>query len=165
AAGTDFATLLAENGLTSNPIGTRTRDQVTDTVLANSAFSLPENGIAIIDGVAGRRAIHISAIEPAGTPTLEEASEAISARLASTQARSEINEILDQVEELRAAFRPLAEIAGRFNLDLYDATGTAGGVMLGDLPHVAPAGCPRVTPASCRRSQRPRTPPHPLAHH
>jgi peptidyl-prolyl cis-trans isomerase D len=163
AAGTDFATLLAENGLTSNPIGTRTRDQVTDTVLANSAFSLPENGIAIIDGVAGRRAIHISAIEPAGTPTLEEASEAISARLASTQARSEINEILDQVEELRAAFRPLAEIAGRFNLDLYEAEVTSGGVELSILPHLTPEDRPRVTQAIFRATEGQLTPSLPMA--
>lgn len=162
-AGTDFATLLSENGLTSNPIGTRTRDQITDAVLADSAFSLPLNGIAIIDGVAGRRAIHISAIEPEGQPTLEEARESISARLAAAEARGEINEILDQVEELRAAFRPLAEIAGRFNLDLYEANVTSGGVELSILPHLTPEDRPRVTQAIFRATEGQLTPSLPMA--
>lgn len=163
AAGTDFATLLADNGLTATTIGTLTRDQVTDSVLANSAFSLPENGIAVIDGVAGRRAIHVSAIEPSGQPSLEDARENIAARLAATEARSEINEILDQVEELRAAFRPLSEIAGRFKLDLYEAEVTSGGVELSILPNLTPEDRPRVTQAIFRATEGQLTPSLPMA--
>ncbi|MCW5723315.1 MAG: peptidylprolyl isomerase, partial [Devosia sp.] len=107
AAGTDFAMLLAENGLAATTVGTLTRDQVTDAALGNSAFSLEQGGMAIIGGVAGQRAVHVSAITPSGQPTLAEAREGIVTRLATAEARSEINEILDQVEELRAAFRPL----------------------------------------------------------
>src|SRR5690606_378803 len=87
----------------------------------------------------------------------------ISARLAAAEARSEINEILDQVEELRAAFRPLAEIAGRFNLDLYEANVTSGGVELSILPHLTPEDRPRVTQAIFRATEGQLTPSLPMA--
>lgn len=163
AAGTDFATLLAETGLTASTVGTLTRDQVTDAALGNAAFGLDQGGIAIIDGVAGRRAVHVSAIEPSGQPTLAEAREGIVTRLATAEARSEINEILDQVEELRAAFRPLSEIAERFGLDLYEADVTASGAELNVLPNLTAEDRPRVSQAIFRANEGQLTPSLPMA--
>ena len=40
-----------------------------------------------------------------------------------TAARAEFNDMLDQIEELRAAFKPLTEIASRFNLTLDERPG------------------------------------------
>lgn len=145
--GRAFADLVAEAGLTPTTVGTLTRAQVTDAALGDAAFALPADGFAIIDGVAGRRAIHVSAIEPAAQTTLEEARPAIVERLAGAEARNEINDVLDQIEELRAAFRPLSEIAGRFGLEVRELDVTAGGEALADVPNIVPEDRTRVSQA------------------
>src|SRR5215217_732584 len=121
AAGKDFATLVSEAGLSATTVGTLAQAQVTDPALATAAFGLERGGVAVIDGVAGKRAIHVSAINVAGEPTLEEARDRIVTSLSTAAARTEITDVLDQIEELRAAFQPLPEIAARFGLDLYEA--------------------------------------------
>ncbi|SFV32702.1 peptidyl-prolyl cis-trans isomerase D [Devosia crocina] len=163
AEGRDFATLIAEVGRTPTGLGTLARNQVTDPTLAEAAFGLQEGGVAIIPGVAGKRAIHVSAINPARQPTLEEAREQIANSLAMAEARTEINEVLDQVEELRAAFQPLTDIAARFDLDLYEADVTVGGSQLDVLPNLAPEDRSRLSQAIFNAREGQLTPSVPQA--
>lgn len=162
AGGKDFATLLTENNLTATPIGTLARAQINDTALATAAFELPEGGATVIDGVAGKRAIHVTAIVPAGQTTLEEAREGIANGLATAAARNEINDILDQIEELRAAFRPLPEIAERFGLDLYEADVVAGGSQLDIMPNLTAEDRTKVSQAIFKANAGQLTPSIPL---
>lgn len=162
ASGKDFATLLTENNLTATPIGTLARAQINDTALAAAAFELPEGGATVIDGVAGKRAIHVTAIVPAGQTTLEEAREGIANGLATAAARNEINDILDQIEELRAAFRPLPEIAERFGLDLYEADVVAGGSQLDIMPNLTAEDRTKVSQAIFKANAGQLTPSIPL---
>lgn len=162
ASGKDFATLLTENNLTATPIGTLARAQINDTALATAAFELPEGGATVIDGVAGKRAIHVTAIVPAGQTTLEEAREGIANGLATAAARNEINDILDQIEELRAAFRPLPEIAERFGLDLYEADVVAGGSQLDIMPNLTAEDRTKVSQAIFKANAGQLTPSIPL---
>lgn len=128
AAGKPLADLLSETGLTVNELGTLTRAQINDSQLADAAFSLPEGGYIVIDGVGGnKRVITVSAVTPGGTVSLADAHDEISWKLALAAARSEYNDILDQIEELRAVFKPLPEIAARFNLPVYPVALTADG--------------------------------------
>jgi len=161
--GKDFATLVSEAGLTATNVGTLTRAQVTDTALANAAFSLEQGGTTVIDGVAGKRAVHVSAIEPTGQPTLEEARQQIVTSLGMAEARNEINDVLDQIEELRAAFRPLPEIAERFGLQLYQLDVTAGGNQLDALPNLQPDERTKVSQAIFKATAGQLTPSVPLA--
>lgn len=147
AAGTDFNTLVTEAGLRVSSLGTLAQSQVTDTGLANAAFGLGEGEFTIIDGIGGKRAVHVSAIEEAREPTLEEARGDIVARLSTAQARNEINDVLDQVEELRAAFQPIEQIAERFGLPFYEAAVSASGIELAVVPTLAPADYSRVAQA------------------
>lgn len=147
SAGRPFADLVAEAGLTPTAVGTLSRADVTDAALAEAAFALPADGYAVIDGVAGRRAIHVSAIEPEAQTSLEEARPAIVERLASAEARTEVNDVLDQIEELRAAFRPLPEIAERFGLEVRDLEVSAGGEALEALPNLTPEDRQRISQA------------------
>ena len=163
AAGKDFATLLTENGLTATSLGTLTRAQVTDTALAAAAFGLEQGGTTVIDGVTGKRAVHVSAIEATGQPTLEEAREQIVTSLSMAAAREDINNVLDQIEELRAAFRPLPEIAQRFGLDLYEADVTAGGTQLQILPNLQADERSKVSQAIFKATAGQLTPSIPLA--
>ena len=146
-AGTDFAALVAEAGVTPSTIGTLTRDQVTDPTLAAAAFGLEEGGFTIISGIGGQRAIHVPEIQPESQQTLEEVRDDIVQRLGTAEARTEINDILDQVEELRAAFQPLEDIGARFNLPVYEAAVTAGGAQLSVMPTVAPTDYARISQA------------------
>lgn len=147
AAGTDFGTLIAQSGLTPTGLGTLAQSEVTDAALASAAFGLPEDGFAIIDGISGKRAIHIVEIEPAGEPTLEEARDDIVTRLTQAQARTEINDVLDQIEELRAAFQPIGQIADRFGLPVYEVAVTASGAELSALPNLSAEDRSRVAQA------------------
>ena len=147
AAKTPFATLVANNGLTPTSLGTLAQSAITDATLASTAFGLPADGFAIVDGVAGKRAVHVTAIEAGGQTSLEDARDTIAQNLALAEARKEIADVLDQVEELRAAFKPLTEIAGRFNLDLYQTDVTASGSELAVIPDLAPEDSTRVAQA------------------
>ena len=147
AANTPFATLVADNGLTPTSLGTLAQSAITDATLASTAFGLPADGFAIVDGVAGKRAVHVTAIEAGGQTSLEDARDTIAQNLALAEARKEIADVLDQVEELRAAFKPLTEIAGRFNLDLYQTDVTASGSELAVIPDLAPEDSTRVAQA------------------
>src|SRR5690606_18568590 len=162
AEGKDFATLVSEAGLNVTTVGTLTRAQVTDATLGNAAFGLAQGEFALIAGIGGQRAVHVSSIEAAGQPTLEEARADIVRSLSVAQARTEINDVLDQVEELRAAFRPLAEIAERFGLQLYEADLTAGGNQLDVMTNVTPADRTKVSQAVFKNVQGQLTPSIPV---
>ena len=142
-----FAELAAEAGLTPSQIGTRARAELTDANLAATAFSLEPGTFAVIDGVAGRRAVFVSAVEPGGTPALEDVSDRLAAELAESEARRNYAEILDQVEELRAAFRPLDEIAERFDIPLESIDLTASGIELEAVATLPADARQRVTSA------------------
>lgn len=145
--GTSFQTLVADAGLTPTALGTLAVTDINDSALATTAFGLPENGFAVIDGVAGKRAVHVSAIEAGGQTSLEEAKADIAQSLALAAARNDIANVLDQVEELRAAFRPLSEIAERFGLKTYDAAVTASGTELDVLPNLSAEDRSRLSQA------------------
>lgn len=138
AAGRPLSELLAETGLTPSDLGTLTRNQISDSALAEAAFGLSDTGFAVIEGVGGnKRVVAVTAITPAGETSLEDARAEITRQLATAAARAQYNDILDQIEELRAAFRPLSEIADRFGLTLHDVGLTASGAelsVLTDLP-------------------------------
>lgn len=147
AAGTDFGTQIAEAGLTPSSLGTLTRGEVTDARLAEAAFGLEEGGFAIIAGVGGKRAVHVAEIQPERAPTLEEARDDIAESLATATARNRVNEVLDQIEELRAAFRPIEEIGERFDLPVRKLDVTSGGAELAAVPDLDPSDYQRVAQA------------------
>jgi peptidyl-prolyl cis-trans isomerase D len=134
AAGTPVSQLVAAAGVTPTDLGLRAQSEVTDASLATAAFALTgTDDVAIISGIGGaKRAIYVSEIQPAHQETLDEAREEIVRKLSTEVARGEIADMLDQIEELRAAFRPLSEIAERFNLKVATVAVTAGGAELAE---------------------------------
>jgi peptidyl-prolyl cis-trans isomerase D len=163
AAGTPFDVLVAQVGATPTELGTLAQAQVTDTALASAAFGLAEGDFAIISGVGGQRAIHVSAIDAGGLPPLEEVREQISTSLALVEARDEIADVQDGVEELRAAFQPLSDIAERYGLPLYEADVTASGVELDVIPDLAAEDRARLSQAIFRAEEGALTAALPLA--
>jgi peptidyl-prolyl cis-trans isomerase D len=158
AAGKTFEALVTENSLTATDIGTLAQRDITDANLATAAFGLAQGGYAVIDGVTGKRAIHVSAIEAGHTKTAAEAHDEIAHSLALAQAKTEYSDVLDQVEELRAAFKPLDEIATRFGLPLYNAAVTQGGAELAVSPSLAETDRPQAVQAIFKATEGKLTP-------
>lgn len=147
AAGTPFADILTAAGATAQDLGTLSKNEVTDTSLADAAFGLALNDFVIIEGIGSKRAITVSAIEPGGAISLEDSKAEIAKQLALTQARNEYADILDQIEELRAAFKPLPEIAARFGLNTFSVPLTEGGAELATSPDIPPEDATRIADA------------------
>ncbi len=140
AAGTDFNAALLASGLTAIDIGNLTKAEVTDTALANAAFGLAKAGdFAIIPGIGGKRVVGVTAIEAGGQVSFEDARADITKRLATEAARAAYLDIQDQIEELRAAFQPLKQIAERYKLPLTTVTLTAAGTELSAVTGLAEA--------------------------
>jgi peptidyl-prolyl cis-trans isomerase D len=153
AAGETFDQLIAETGVEVTELGTLTRAQITDAALGDAAFGLAEDDFIIISGVGGQRAVSVSDIEPGAQITLDEAREEIRADLAEDEARASYIDIQDQVEELRAAFQPLSQIAERFGVPLHQVTLTASGEELSAVGSIAEENRPRVATAVFRAEQ------------
>jgi peptidyl-prolyl cis-trans isomerase D len=134
AAGTPVSQIVTASAATASDLGLRTKAEVTDASLAEAAFALAStDDVVIIDGIGGtKRAIFVSEIQPTHQVTLEEARDEIARKLATDAARTEIADMLDQIEELRAAFKQLPEIAERFGLKIANLKVTAGGAELAD---------------------------------
>lgn len=140
AAGADFNTALLTSGLTAIDIGTLAKAEVNDTALAEAAFGVPKAGdFVIIPGIGGKRVVGVTAIEAGGTIAYEDAKADIAKRLANDKAKAAYVDIQDQIEELRAAFKPLKEIADRYKLAVTTVSLTAGGAELSTVPGLAEA--------------------------
>jgi len=138
AAGADFDTALAASGLTATDIGTLTQSEVNDPALATAAFGLAEAGdFIIIPGVGGKRVVAVTAIEAGGEVPFEDARADLVTRLSLAKARADYLDIQDQIEELRAAFQPLKQIAERFGLPVTTVAVTAAGAELEAVPGLA----------------------------
>jgi len=147
AAGKTFDELATEANLKPTELGTLSAGQITDAALAKAAFEVAQGDSVIISGAVGKRAINVTAIEAGGETPLAEARDTIAKNLALTQAKAEYADILDQVEELRASFKPLSEIATRFNLPLSTVAVTAAGAELASVPAIAEESRAKVATA------------------
>lgn len=131
-AGTPLADLLAQNAVSFEDIGTLAKSEINDTTLADAAFSLAQDDYAIIPGIGGKRVITVSAIQGGGQISLAEAHDDIAKQLATASARNAYSDILDQVEELRAAGKPLSEIGPRVGVTPFTlAVNAAGDELVG----------------------------------
>jgi peptidyl-prolyl cis-trans isomerase D len=148
AAGESFDELVQAAGLTTTDLGTLSKSQVTDPRLADAAFGLAKTGdFTVIPGAIGQRAVSVTEIEGGGTIPLAEAKDKVRQNLALAQARNEYGDVLDQIEELRAAFKPLTEIAQRFNLKPIHVDLTSSGDALSAVSDIAATDRAKVTDA------------------
>lgn len=133
SSGTAFAELVEQSGLPVTDLGSLSKAQVTDANLAEAAFDLAAGAFAIIPAPLGQRAVFVETINPGGQKTLVEATDEIIAKLKSSRARDEFIDVLDQIEELRAAFRPLDEISERYGLSITNVEMTLSGAALSSI--------------------------------
>lgn len=148
AAGKTFDQLLTENGLTATQVGSYGKDGITDPALADAAFGLAAAGdFVVIPGIGGERAISVSAIEAGGEVPLDQVRDEIRQGLALAEARAEYLQILDQVEELRAALKPLSDVSTTLKLPVQTVTLTRSGSDLIGTPGMTPQSITQVATA------------------
>jgi len=145
--GKSFDELVAETGLPVTDFGTVGEGELTDPNLAEAAFSLEEGGVTLIPAPLGMRAVTVSNIQPGGQASLDEVRDEIAEKLRTREARDSFVDVLDQIEELRAAFRPIEEIASRYQLDLHEIDVTADGTVLAGIEGIPADGRTKVADA------------------
>lgn len=153
AAGTPIADIITATSATVQELGNLSKTEITDSSLADAAFGLTLNDYAIIEGIGSKRVVAVSAIEPGGQISFEDSKADIARQLAMTQARSEYTDVLDQIEELRAAFRPLPEIAARFGLNTFTVPLTEAGAELTSNADIPAEDAARIATAVFRAEQ------------
>ncbi|WP_332714521.1 peptidylprolyl isomerase [Pelagibacterium mangrovi] len=131
-AGSSFASVVSETGLQTEvaELGNLARSEITDAAVAQAAFELEENGYAVIEGASGQRAIWVSAIQEEGQAPLENVRGQLEQTLSLEKARDLLFTVYDEIEEARAAFLPVAQVAERYGLEVYDLDLTADGTAL-----------------------------------
>jgi len=146
-AGTPFEDVLADTGLSATELGTRSQAEMTDSNLAEAAFSLEEGAYTVIAGAQGQRVVHVSEIEPASQMSLEEARDDIESELRRDAAEDQYIDVLDMIEEQRAAFVSLDEIAAEAGLDVRELAVTQSGDALTELAVLDEADAGQITQA------------------
>ena len=144
SSGVSFNDLVSQNNLQATNLGALSKSQILDSSLGETAFSLAEKDFEIISGFDGERVIYIEKINAGGLAPLSEVSERISQNLKLKQARELYLDYLDQIEEMRAAFIPINEIGGQYNLDLISTKISQSGDGLEQLTAVPVEGRERV---------------------
>lgn len=140
-AGADFQELVAEAGLEGSvsELGTFTRAQMTDPNLAAAAFELAEGNFTVISGALGQRAIWVSEITEGGQANLEDVRETVEQNLRIAQARDSLLQAYDDIEEARAAFLPIEDVAAQYGLEVHDVELTRSGAALADITTIPEA--------------------------
>lgn len=132
AGGKSFEQLVEEADLTPTNIGTFMQNEMTDAELADAAFGLSADEFAIIDSVQGKRAVRVTEITEGGIPSIGDVSDQLSQSIKISKSRADYLDILDLIEESRAALVGLADIAAQNGLQVTTAVVTAGGEALGN---------------------------------
>lgn len=119
--GASFEAIAAERGVADAALtlGTFARRELVDPAVAAAAFSLEQG--AVSDPVEGRFGIvllRVAAVEPEAVRSYEQAAAELKREIALERARSQIGEVHDRIEDLRAQARPLADIAKETRLSL-----------------------------------------------
>jgi len=134
-AGVSFADALTASGLKATDLGLLAKTEVNDEALADAAFGLTKEGdFTIIPGIGGKRVVAVTKIEAGGQIAYDDAKADIAKRLAVAKAKAAYADLQDQIEELRAAFKPLKDIATRFKLPIETVALTADGAQLAAVP-------------------------------
>jgi len=143
AKGLKFSDLAQERGLKDSDtnVGTMTKSDIIDTVVADAAFALKSGEIsAPVKGTFGIVLLQVGKIEPGTQKTYEEVAAQIKRETAESAAKTQIGNLRDKLEDERAAGSTLAETAKKLGLKsvTFDAIDRAGrgldGKLIAELP-------------------------------
>ncbi|SDG77736.1 peptidylprolyl isomerase [Pelagibacterium luteolum] len=150
ASGRSFASVVSEAGLQTSvsELGVFEQGELTDPTVADAAFALDEGGYSMInDDAGGQRVIWVSSVQEAGQQPIEAVRDDIAQSIASRRAQDMVLDVYDEIEEARAAFQPVSEVAERYGLESYDLDLTRDGAALADLDVLPPDSTQRIVEA------------------
>ncbi|WP_417581466.1 SurA N-terminal domain-containing protein [Pelagibacterium sp.] len=148
-SGASFASVVSETGLQTevSSLGTLAQNQITDANLAQTAFGLEENGFAVLEGSNGFRVVWVSSIDEGGQQPLDEVRDQLEQSVATRKAQDILFDVYDAIEEARAAFQPIADVAEQYGLEIYDLELTADGAQLADIESLPQGSTQTITDA------------------
>lgn len=108
-------------------------DPANDT--EKTVFGTAVDSFGFVDLALGKRAVYVVSETPSEQKTLDEVRDLIKQTLAETAARSQLDDALDEIEEMRASGQLLDDIIKQVSLPLVTAKiDSAGQVLEGTLP-------------------------------
>ncbi|MBV8426271.1 MAG: SurA N-terminal domain-containing protein [Hyphomicrobiales bacterium] len=119
AGGASFDEIAAARGVSGEDLslGATTKEALDDPKLAEAAFSLAQ-GVpsGVIDTKFGPVILRVSAIEPAAVKPFEDVQALLRVEIATNQAKTNLRDLRDKIEDQRASAKPVAEIATALGL-------------------------------------------------
>lgn len=140
-AGTSMEEIATGAGRTIGDVdlGTVARDAIVDPAVAEAAFAMPAPGETVVDGRFGTVLVRVTEIVPADRQPFAEVSEEIRKEIADDNARREVLDLYDSIEDAFAGGATMQEVSDRFKIPLrqIDNVNEAGNALDGspvDLP-------------------------------
>jgi peptidyl-prolyl cis-trans isomerase D len=128
--GTTFEVLAAERNVSPQDLelGTFTKTEMLDQVVADAAFALEQGAVsAPITGRFGPVLMRVTQIQPESVRPFEEVAAELRQEIAQERAKGQIEKIHDEIEDLRAGAKPLADIAKEKGLPLVQVPAVEAG--------------------------------------
>jgi peptidyl-prolyl cis-trans isomerase D len=120
--GAAFESVAAERNVSPQDLelGTLTKTEMLDPAVADAAFGLEQGAVttAPIAGRFGPVLLRVTQIQPEAVRPFEEVAAELRQEVATEQAQGQIERIHDEIEDLRAGAKPLADIAREKGLTL-----------------------------------------------
>ncbi|HEY7669247.1 MAG TPA: SurA N-terminal domain-containing protein [Hyphomicrobium sp.] len=125
--GKTFGEIAKEAGAKDADIdlGLVSKEQLIDPKIAEAAFALQKDTISdVVEGRFATVLLRVTDIKPAVTRTLADVKDQVRDKLAGKKAQEQLQGLLDQVEDHRAAGKPLKEIAEEMKVDYVEIPAT-----------------------------------------
>lgn len=118
--GTPMEEIASEAGRTMADVdlGSVARDAIVDPAVADAAFAMSAPGDTLVDGRFGTVLVRVTAIEPANRQPFAEVDTQIRQELAADDARREVLDLYDSIEDAFAGGATMQEVSDRFSLPL-----------------------------------------------
>ncbi|NBJ12471.1 SurA N-terminal domain-containing protein [Microvirga arsenatis] len=119
--GTAFEALAAERNISPQDLelGTFTKAEMLDQAVAEAAFGLEQGAVsAPIAGRFGPVLVRVTQVQPEAVRPFEDVAADLRREIAVERAQGQIEKIHDEIEDLRAGAKPLADIAREKGLTL-----------------------------------------------
>ena len=106
-------------------LGLISKDKMIDTKIADAAFALPKDTVSdVVEGRFATVLLNVTDIQPAITKTLNDVKSDVKDKIAREKAQAKLQEMLDQVEDHRAAGKNLKDIANEMKLEFVEIPAT-----------------------------------------
>jgi peptidyl-prolyl cis-trans isomerase D len=128
--GTAFEAVATERNVSPQDLelGTFTKTEMLDQAVADAAFALEQGAVsAPVAGRFGPVLVRVTQIQPEAVRPFEEVAAELRQEVARERAQGQIEKIHDEIEDLRAGAKPLADIAKEKGLTLIQVPAVEAG--------------------------------------